>query len=94
MLVNKCSHLRDLGTYVKDKNLSDYDKMGQVREVVNIIRTNFMRAWKLGKFLIVNKMMIQYKGSYCCACYYMPKDLKNGGSRYDALHHTKNQICL
>ena len=58
ILVNKCLHLRDRETYVKNKNLLGYEKMGQGREVVDIVRTYFMRAWKLEKFLIVDEMMI------------------------------------
>ena len=31
--VNKCLHLQNLRTYVRDRNLLGYDKMGQVCEV-------------------------------------------------------------
>ena len=58
MLLNECIRLRDPITYVRDKNLLGYNKMGQVGEVVNIVRTNFMGAWKLEKLLTMDEMMI------------------------------------
>ena len=40
-LVNKCLHLWNPTNYVREKNLPRYDKMGQVREVVNSVRNSF-----------------------------------------------------
>ena len=42
-------------------------------EVVNLVRKNFTKAWKLQKFLIVDEMMIPYKGIDYPTCHYMPK---------------------
>ena len=91
MLLNKL-HPRDLETYGRNKNLLAYDKMGQMHKVVNIVRTNFMGACKLEKFLTVHEMMIQYKGSYFPACQYMPKNVKNGESKLWCFVDTKSKF--
>lgn len=50
--------------------------MGQVHWLVNDVRNSFKSNWKLGKYLIVDEMMIRYKGLYCPARQYMPKKPK------------------
>ena len=72
-LLTKCMHVRDPSTYVSDRNMVGYDKMGQVRELDDKVRQNFQRVWNLGKFVIVDEMMVSYKGIYCLARQYMPK---------------------
>ena len=72
-LLTKCFHLRDPGTYVTNRELPNYDKMGQVREIVDKVRENFKKAWNLGMYLTIDEMMIRYKGIYCPARQYMPK---------------------
>ena len=44
LLLNKCLHLRNLETYMRNKNLPEYDKMGQVRHILNVVRSNFIRV--------------------------------------------------
>jgi hypothetical protein len=43
-------HLTNPTNYVREKTLPGYDKMGQVRWVVNSIRDNCRKVWNLGKF--------------------------------------------
>ena len=66
--------------------------MGQVHEVVNILRINFIEAWKLKKFPIVNKMMIQYKGSYFLACQYVLKKPPKWGIKVWCLVDAKSKF--
>jgi hypothetical protein len=46
----RCLHLTNPTNYVREKTLPGYDKMGQVRWVVNSIRDNCRKVWNLGKF--------------------------------------------
>ena len=57
---------------MKEKKLPRYDKMGQLRWLLNAIRDRCKRAWKLAKFVIIEEMMIRYKRSYCPSRKYMP----------------------
>jgi hypothetical protein len=50
-----------------------YDKVRQVRWLVDEIWDACMREWQLGKFLTIDKMMVRYKGIYCPIRQYMPK---------------------
>jgi hypothetical protein len=49
-----------------------YDKMGQVRWLVDEVREACMRNFSLGKYITMDETMICYKGSYCQARQYMP----------------------
>ena len=40
-----------------------YDKMHQIRWLVNDIRDACKHEWKLGKHLTIDEMMVRYKGS-------------------------------
>lgn len=64
---------------VQDRNAPGYDKMGQLRWLLDHLRGAFKREWTLGKFITVDEMMIGYKGSYCPARQYLPQKHKNGG---------------
>jgi hypothetical protein len=65
MALNKCLHITNLAEYVREEGLPGYDKLGQVRWLVNAIRDSCKRVWKLGKFCTIDEMMIRYKGTYC-----------------------------
>jgi hypothetical protein len=71
--ITKCLHITNLASYVANREEPGYDKMGQVRWLVDKIREACMREWTLGKYITVDEMMIRYKGSYCPARQYMPK---------------------
>ena len=53
--------------------------MGQVRWLVDTIRGACMREYSLGKYVTVDEMMIEYKGSYCLARQYMPNKPEKQG---------------
>ena len=41
-----------------------------------------MIEWSLGKFVTIDEMMVQYKGSYCPIQQYMPKKPKKWGIKF------------
>jgi len=78
-LFTRCLHITNPSTYVRDKTMPGYNKMGQVRWLINAIHKNCMKSWNVGKFVTIDEMMICYKGTYCLARQYMPqKPLKWG----------------
>jgi hypothetical protein len=79
MALNKCLHITNPAEYVREKELPSYDKLGQVRWLVNIIRDNCKRLWKLEKFCTIDEMMIRYKGTYCPLRQYMPQKPQKWG---------------
>jgi hypothetical protein len=46
------------------------------------IKNVCMREWSLGKFVIIDEMMVRYKGSYCPVRQYMPKKLEKWGIKF------------
>jgi hypothetical protein len=77
--LTRCLHITHLARYVRKKELPGYDKMGQLRWLLNAIRDRCRRAWKLAKFVTIDKMMIRYKGSYCPSRQYMPNKPEKWG---------------
>ena len=73
MDLTRCLHITNGSTYVRDRNSSGYDKMGQMRWLVDEVRENFRSYYNLGKFLTIDELMIGYKGTYCPTLRYMPK---------------------
>jgi hypothetical protein len=72
--LRRCLYLTNPATYAHiEKGDLGYDKLRQVRWLVDEIRNTCMREWSLGKFLIIEEMMVRYKGSYCPIRQYMPK---------------------
>ena len=81
--LRRCMHITDRQTYEHvERGQVGYNKMRQVRWLVNDIRDACMREWALCKFVIIDEMMIQYKGSYCYARNICPRNHKNGASRF------------
>jgi hypothetical protein len=77
--LTRCLHLTNPAMYVRDKDAPRYDKMDQLRWLINAIRESCKKAWNLGKFLTIDKMMIRYKGSYCPSRQYMPNKPEKWG---------------
>jgi hypothetical protein len=72
--LRRCLHLTNPATYDHiQKGELGYDKLRQVRWLVNEIRNACTKEWSFGKFLTINEMMVYYKGSYCPIRQYMPK---------------------
>jgi hypothetical protein len=70
--ITRCLHITNPNSYDATRDEPGYDKMGQVRWLVDDIRRACMKEWSLGKYVTVDEMMIRYKGSYCPAHQYMP----------------------
>ena len=79
MDLTRCLHITNGSTYVRDQNAQGYDKMGQMRWLVDEVREKFGSHYNLGKFLTIDELMIGYKGKYCPALQYMPKKLQKWG---------------
>jgi hypothetical protein len=63
--LRRCLHITNPGTYEHiPKGDPHYDKLRQVRWLVNEICNACKREWSLGKFLTIDEMMVRYKGSY------------------------------
>jgi hypothetical protein len=76
--ITSCLHITNPAHYVHDRGAPGYDKMDQVWWLANAICDAFKKEWKLGKYIIANKMAIGYKGLYCPTMQYMPKKPHNG----------------
>ena len=73
-------HITNPATYEHiDREHPKYDKMRQVQWLVSHIWDACMTSWVLGKFVIVDEMMVRYKGTYCPAQQYMPKKSQKWG---------------
>ena len=63
--LRRCLHITNPATYKNiQKGEPKYDKLRQVRWLVNKIRNAYMREWSLLKFVTIDEMMVPYKGSY------------------------------
>jgi hypothetical protein len=49
------------------------DKIGQVQWLIDEIREAHKKAYRLGKFICIDEMVVQYKDKYCPLKQYMPK---------------------
>jgi hypothetical protein len=56
-----------------------FDKIRQVRWLVEKIREACKAVWSLGKYLAIDEMMIRYKGSYSPIRQYMPNKPQKWG---------------
>ena len=58
MLLTRCLHVTNPTAHERDRNRRGYDKMEQVRWLINVIWEKCMEAWNVGQFARVDKMMI------------------------------------
>jgi hypothetical protein len=72
MALNKCLHITNPIEYVREKEVPNYDKLGQVQWLVNATRDSCKTVWKLGKFCTIDEIIIKYKGTYYPLRQYMP----------------------
>jgi hypothetical protein len=72
MALTRCFHITNSATYVKEKDLLRYDKLGQTRWLIEKNCENYKRVWQLGKMYTIDDMVICYKGTYCPLRQYMP----------------------
>jgi len=78
-LFTKCLHITNPSRYESDKAMPGYDKMGQIRWLLNAMRDNCQKAWSIGQYGTIDEMMIRYKGTYCPARQYMPQKPQKWG---------------
>jgi hypothetical protein len=79
----RCLHITNPEGYENiQKGNPGYDKIRQVRWLVEKIRSACMREWSLGKFVTIDEMMVRYKGSYCPVRQYMPKKPEKWGIKF------------
>jgi hypothetical protein len=64
----------------------------QVRWLVDEICSACKREWSLGKFLTIDEMMVQYKGSYCPIRQYMPKKPEKWGIKFWVLANSASKF--
>ena len=89
--LTKCFYICNQANYVIDKDTPRYDKLGQIRQMVDIVKRNFKSVWNLGKSLTIDEMMIRYKGTYCPARQYMPKKPQKWSLKVWCLVDSKSQ---
>jgi hypothetical protein len=89
--ITKCLYRINPNSYVATREEPGYDKMEQVRWLVNDIRRACMREWNSEKYVIIDEMMTQYKGSYCPACQYMPNKPEKWGVKVWCLADSKSK---
>jgi hypothetical protein len=81
--LRRCLHITDPSLYKHiHKGDPGYDKLRQVRWLVDKIRNACMKEWQLGKFLTIDEMMVRYKGIYCPIRQYMPKKPEKWGIKF------------
>jgi hypothetical protein len=79
----RCLYMTDPAEYEHiQKGDPGYDKIRQVRWLVEEIRSTCMKEWSLGKFVTIDEMMVRYKGSYCPIRQYMPKKPEKWGIKF------------
>ena len=72
--LRRCLHITNLASYEHiERGDLLYDKCCQTRWLLNSMRTACKAQWSLGKYIIIDEMMIRYKGLYCPIHQYMPK---------------------
>jgi hypothetical protein len=80
MVLRKCLHITDPASYANvDRGDVRFDKIRQVRWLVDKIRDACKAVWSLGKYLAIDEMMIRYKGSYSPIRQYMPNKPQKWG---------------
>jgi hypothetical protein len=80
MAIKNCLYITNPATYVNVERRDDrFDKIRQVRWLVDAIRNACKVVWSLGKYLVIDKMMIRYKGSYSPIGQYMPNKPQKWG---------------
>jgi hypothetical protein len=70
--LNKCLHLTNMEDGISDRNSPNYDKVGQCRLLIDVIRRAYKSAWQLGAYCTIDELMVCYKGSYCPIWQYLP----------------------
>ena len=62
-----------------EKEALGFDKLYQIRWLLNAIYNRCKALWNLGKYVIIDKMMICCKGTYHSIRQHMPNNLEKWG---------------
>ena len=91
MALTICFYITNPTTYLREEGLPRYDKLRQIRWLIDRILENCKRVWKLDKICTNDEMMICYKGIYCPLWQYMPQKPQKWGIKiwYIACSMTK-----
>jgi hypothetical protein len=80
MDLRRCLHITNPAVYENiGRGEPGYDKIRQTRWLVDAIRERCKVAWNLGKNLIIDEMMIRYKGTYSPIRQYLPNKPQKWG---------------
>jgi hypothetical protein len=64
MTLIRCFCITNSATYIREKGLPGYEKLGQTTWLEDKFFKNCKRVWKLGKMCTIDEMMICYKRTY------------------------------
>jgi hypothetical protein len=80
MTIRKCLHITNPAAYANvERGEPGFDKIRQIRWLVDTIRAACKAVWPLGKYLAIDEIMIRYKGSYSPIRQYMPNKPQKWG---------------
>jgi hypothetical protein len=82
MALNKYFLGTNTTTYVREKDLLEYDKLKQTRWLIDSICENCKRIWKLGKMCTNNGTIFCNRGSIVHCTNTCLRCLRSGASRY------------
>jgi hypothetical protein len=78
--LRRCLHITNPASYNNvERGTVGFDKLRQVRWLVEAIRENCKKVWALGKYLTIDEMMVRYKGTYSPIRQYMPNKPQKWG---------------
>jgi hypothetical protein len=90
-----CRHITDPITYKHiQKGDPSYDKIRQVRWLMEEIKSACMREWLPGKFVTIDEMMVRYKATYCPLRQYMPKKPEKWGIKFWVLADSASKFIF
>lgn len=65
----------------QDQRTPHYDKVRNIKWLVDDLRNGFRESFNLGPMIIIDKMMSRYTDKYCLNRQYIPKKpIKGGGA--------------
>ena len=65
MALRRCLYITNPSKVCQERELSEYDKLWQMRWLLTWITNKCGELWNVGQRVTVDKMMVRYKGKYC-----------------------------
>ena len=75
--LSRCLHFTT-NADLKQRGERGYDRLGKVREVINILKNAQLEAYNMTKSIVVDEAMIPFKGRSCLKQYLKNKPVKRG----------------